>query len=134
MLFAKCAHMKKLILFLLPIFLISATPDSRPKDELAERLIGTWVHKQDLDKNSYRFVRADSFKKNTKGFTFQKDGKLVMYVPFGCQLPPNFNAFGAEWKVLNKNTLEIDRHYPGEEPDKMKITKLNDRVLRFVWK
>ena len=103
------------------------------KSEIPQLLVGTWVHKQDLDKDSFRYVKADKFEKHTKGFVFTKDGKVEMYMPLGCQLPPNFAMFHGNWRVLNRNTIEIDRHFPGEAPDRMKLVKLNNRVLRFVW-
>ncbi len=125
--------MRNLVLLVTTLILLSFSPDARNKEELADQLLGIWVHQQDKDLNSLRFVKAQELEDLSQGMIFQANGKVQLRIPFGCQLPPHFKDFQADWRVLNKSTVEVDRHFPGEKADIMKVVKLNNRVLRIVW-
>lgn len=113
--------------------LVYATPH-RSKDETRELLYGIWVHQQDSDNTSLRFVRAKSWEKDKMGLNFKSGNELLMQMPLGCQMPlPNMHLFTADWSVKAQNRVEIDQHFPGEKPKTLSIEKLNKRVLRFNW-
>jgi hypothetical protein len=125
-----------LIPLLVTVFLIASSfsPVPRNKQETKELLTGTWVHKQGNDKTSLRYIKANKIPPNTEAMVFDEDGSVILHTPLGCQTPlPNIRPFRADWYVKNKNTVIIDRHFPGEDADKMKLIKLNKQVLRFVW-
>jgi hypothetical protein len=116
-------------------FLSSTYGNVPGEKEVAELLIGTWVHKQNGDMNSFRYVKTDALEKNNRGFIFSDSGKVTIYGEFGCQMPfPSFKMNYGSWNVKSKNSILIDRNYPGETPDRMKIIKLTNRTLRFIWK
>jgi hypothetical protein len=105
------------------------------KETIEQHLIGIWVLKQDSNNESLRFIKANALEKNNRGYEFKENNVLIMRETFGCQMPyPNYKNWQAKWKVINKNTVIVYDHYPGEEPLKMKIMKLNKRVLRMVMK
>ena len=120
----------------LPILLgmlITLNSNAQSKDELRKDLIGTWVRTESSDKEFLRYVKKNELKENVRGLVFKKDGNVILYEEFGCQLPPNFRSWNASWEVKSKNLVIIDRHYPGEKPLKMKIKKINGHVMKFAW-
>ena len=130
------SHSRNIYLLALLIsgILLSFTPSERNKEETRALLYGIWVHDQDGDNSSLRYVKADSWKKDQMGFDFQEEGILLMRMPLGCPTPkPNMQIFRAGWTVKSANRVEIDQHYPGEPPLQLRIEKLNNRVLRFNW-
>jgi hypothetical protein len=122
-------HTVLTILLLIPI-----NPVEKKKQDISDMLLGTWVHEQKANKDLLRFVKADSFNLNTRGFTFHKNGKVTIYSEFGCQLPPHFRENSADWEVTGKRTVSIDTHFPGEKPREMRIEKLGKRELLFSWR
>lgn len=106
-----------------------------PAKKLEQKLIGTWVQKQGLQKEFLRFVRAKELEKNKSGFIFHEDGSVIIRQTFGCQMPlPNYRNWNAEWKLRNAGTVIVDRHYPGQKPEKMRIEKVGHKELLFLWK
>lgn len=106
----------------------------KSKKSVADLIVGTWVMKQNGEKELLRYVRAEKFELNTRGFVFHESGHLTIYEEFGCQLPPNFRVYSATWEVSNNKLIIIDDNYPGEKPRKMKLAQLDKRVLKFTWK
>ena len=104
------------------------------KAETEEALIGTWVLKKNKNTNAYHYVKAKELEENLHGLIFSDDGNVIIYETFGCQLPiVTYRPFKASWEVKSSKVILIDRHYPGEDLHKMKVSKLSKNILEFVW-
>ncbi len=95
-------------------------------------LVGRWQEKKSSDQESLRFKRSDSHRLNIKSLHFKANGELELYFPFGCQMPPYYQTTLAQWKVLDHNTIEVDRGFPGEKAQKWHIVKLRKNEFRFI--
>jgi hypothetical protein len=123
-----------IIVFVLVSTVLISAKVPKKKSDVESMLIGVWVMKQGQEKECLRYVRADKFEKNVRGIEFKEDGTAILYEAFGCQMPlPNYRPWNASWKVKNRSTVIIDRKYPGEKPDKMKVEKLTSKVFKFNW-
>ena len=126
--------MNKHTLIVLALLLATfSNAQSGTKEELKNDLIGTWVRTDSPDDEVFKFVKSKELKENVRGFIFHEGGTVILYEEFGCQLPPNFKPWTASWEVKSNKVVIIDRHYPGEKPQRMKIKKINGRALKFVW-
>jgi hypothetical protein len=113
--------------------LFSCASHKYSTSEVTAILVGTWIEKQSVDKSSFLFVRAEKYEHNIKGMTFEKNGKVNMYFPFGCQTPPSFKTSTSQWKVVGKCYVEIENSHPGQEPERLKIVQINRNKLRFIY-
>jgi len=124
----------KYILILLVAWGISACASQKmTQAEIEKILIGQWQEKESADKSSFRFVRSSEIIADIKSLHFKEDGSVELYFPFGCQMPPFFKTSTAKWRVLSTDKIEIDHSYPGAEPEKWQILKLNRSEFRFVY-
>lgn len=102
-------------------------------EQTSLQLEGIWIREDSSGKNYILLKKSDKFKDNTSCYHFQSDGTIVIQEPLGDQLLPNYISYRGKWRLLSSNIVEIDRLYPGESPDKMKILKLRNREMRFLW-
>jgi hypothetical protein len=125
--------MKYILILILALGVSACASQKMTQAEIAKILIGKWQEKESADKNSFSFMRSNEIKANIKSLHFREDGKVEMYFPFGCQMPPFFKTSIAKWRMLGTDRIEIDHLYPESEPEKWQIVKLNRTEFRFVY-
>ena len=123
--------MKIIIVILNCFILLSFNADNSKKDLISKLLIGKWVHEQDDDNTSFRYIKSIEHKKNKRGFIFHQSGRVTIYEEFGCQMPPNFRSVETNWEVKSNSIVFIEEH---NRTRRMKIIEMNDKILRFKWK
>lgn len=122
----------KIVIFLISGFLLlSFNNDNRKKDSISRSLIGKWVHEQDDDNISFRYIKATELTKNTRGFIFHQSGRVTIYEEFGCQMPPNFRSVETNWEVKSNGVVFIEDYL---RTRRMKIIEIDYKTLRFKWK
>lgn len=116
------------------LFVTSGEAQRLRKNVIPELIEGTWVRDASWNPYSFRFERKEEVVKNNRAFIFRRDGKVTIYGEFGCQTPPHFQFREADWWVSGKNEISIDRLYPGEKVERLRIILLKDDEFRFVYK
>lgn len=114
--------MKKLLILLIPILMLSCEKDSPELEVLGANssIIGTWVENSDpslppaVDGIS-RLSRAGDFDPDRYGFTFHDDGSFTERKNSGwCGTPPIvYDNFEGTWSPLNDTLIDITVAYWG---------------------
>lgn len=121
----------KYVLISLIVFAVSCKSPRYTPQYVETTILGTWTQAQDTINKAFRFERADTLIKFSKGFTFYKNGDLIMYLPWGCQSPPSFREMKAKWEVNKKGQLVIDYPLLLGGPVCLKIQSLTNKELIY---
>jgi hypothetical protein len=124
--------MKIAIFFISGFLLLSFNNDNRKKDSISKSLIGKWVHEQDDNNESFRFVKSIELKEKAQGFIFRESGEVTIYEEFGCQMPPSFRYTNAKWEVRSNGTVLIKESVVRTR--RMKIIEIESKFMRFKWR
>jgi hypothetical protein len=111
---------------------VACTSTKYTTRELEESIVGTWTLVSDSAGNTLRLVRAASFSKNTRGYKFNADGSVIIYGPWGCQMPPNFRESPAVWSVDKKGRIVIEARSFIQGTAHWKIVSLKDDEMRYT--
>jgi hypothetical protein len=125
--------LKTSFLILLPFLFTSCASLLLSKENRQEQIVGIWVREDTSSKDYLQLKKVEQFQENTSCYHFKENGKVIMQVPLGDQLWPNYIITNGKWRMLSRDVIEIDRLFPGEDPDKMKILKFTSKEIRFEW-
>lgn len=104
------------------------------RDQTMDILPGTWVFDPGKSHEHLVYIRADSLLPDTRGFVFHDNGVVIIQHELGCQIPyPHFIKSQGTWAARSPIKVVIDRKYPGEKPDMMRIKKLSENRIEFIW-
>jgi|GEM_PF-4571104 len=123
----------KVFISLLLLVLLSCSNGIPSTSESSDKLLGIWLREDTSSKDYLQLKKVEQFQENTSCYHFKENGKVIMQVPLGDQLLPNYIITNGKWRMLSRDVIEIDRLFPGEDPDKMKILKFTSKEIRFVW-
>jgi hypothetical protein len=113
------------------IFVVACKSPQFAAEYVETTIIGTWTQAHDSTNRAFRFVRADTFTKFSKGFTFYEDGSLTMYLPWGCQSPPSFREMPAKWEINKKGEIVIYHSLLPGDPVYLEVLSLTNEELRY---
>ena len=123
----------KVFISLLLLVLLSCSNGIPTTSESSDKLLGIWLREDTSSKDYLQLKKVEQFQENTSCYHFKENGKVIMQVPLGDQLWPNHIITNGKWRMLSRDVIEIDRLFPGEDPDKMKILKFTSKEIRFEW-
>ena len=117
----------KYVLVLTVFTLLACRSLTYPPEEVQSSIVGTWSMVSDSEPHVFRMVKADSFTTFVRGFQFHEDGKLVIYGPWGCQMPPSFREYSGTWRVDKKGNVTTNKIFV----EKSIQNELNRNLLIF---
>jgi len=127
--------MKKLLILLLALLLISCEKDLLESDALGENtgIVGTWIanaYEDDLTLLS----RGDELDHSKYGFTIKDDGTFIERKNAGwCGTPPiTYDNFEGTWEALSDSLLDITvAYWGGTMTYQMRIVSLDREELKI---
>ena len=122
----------KYVLVLTVFTLLACRSLTYPPEEVQSSIVGTWSMVSDSEPHVFRMVKADSFTTFVRGFQFHEDGKLVIYGPWGCQMPPSFREYSGTWRVDKKGNVVVSAFAFSHVQAHWKILSLSSNELRYI--
>ncbi len=88
---------------LMLLVLLSYSNSIPSTSESSDKLLGIWLREDSSSKDYLQLKKVEQF---------QENGKVIMQVPHGDQLLPNYIITNGKWRMLSRDVIEIYRLFP----------------------
>jgi len=127
--------MKKMLVILLAVLLISCEKEPLESDALGENegIVGTWIENGYEDEITL-LLRAEELDQSKYGFTIKEDGRFIERKNAGwCGTPPiSYDNFEGTWEALSDSLLDITvAYWGGTMTYQMRIVALTAEELKL---